>query len=223
MLDCFVCCCQDHKRLLLTCYCRKYSSKKWELTDEPDVVKDLVLKTCFGELAQFGRCPIGIVLVSAFAERFYFGTTSFQLPVGEVTITLDDVHNILGLPIDGTMMKGDFKERLSKSEAAGLLQGGLGLSEADALDRVNKKQANELPLSWLVDNFKGQTAQRSPQVVARAFIMHLIGSLLLPNTSSGCVPMSYLQFLKDLNQVNTFSWGSAVLAYLYNSLHKATR
>jgi len=41
-------------------------------------------------------------LVSTFVERWHKGTSSFLLPVGEVTITLDDVASLLHLPIIGT-------------------------------------------------------------------------------------------------------------------------
>ena len=40
-------------------------------------------------------------LISAFLERWHKETSSFHLPVGEVTITLDDVALLLYLPIIG--------------------------------------------------------------------------------------------------------------------------
>ena len=40
-------------------------------------------------------------LISAFVERWHKETSNFHLPVGEVTITLDDVASLLHLPIIG--------------------------------------------------------------------------------------------------------------------------
>ena len=40
-------------------------------------------------------------LISAFVERWHKKTSSFHLPVGELTITLDDVASLLHLPIIG--------------------------------------------------------------------------------------------------------------------------
>jgi len=40
-------------------------------------------------------------LISAFVERWHKETSSFHLPVGEVTITFDDVASLLHLPIIG--------------------------------------------------------------------------------------------------------------------------
>ena len=40
-------------------------------------------------------------LISGFVERWHKETSSFHLPIGEVTITLDDVASLLHLPIIG--------------------------------------------------------------------------------------------------------------------------
>ena len=42
-------------------------------------------------------------LISAFVERWHSETSTFHLPVGELTITLDDVSSILHLPITGAL------------------------------------------------------------------------------------------------------------------------
>ncbi|KAL5158214.1 Protein MAIN-LIKE 1 [Glycine soja] len=42
-------------------------------------------------------------LLSAFVERWYRETSSFHLPVGELTITLDDVSSLLHLPVIGNL------------------------------------------------------------------------------------------------------------------------
>eukprot|EP00256_Glycine_max_P040606 XP_006590029.1 protein MAIN-LIKE 2-like [Glycine max] len=42
-------------------------------------------------------------LISAFVERWHRETSSFHLPVGEVTITLDDASSLLHIPITGAL------------------------------------------------------------------------------------------------------------------------
>ncbi|KAH1256614.1 Protein MAIN-LIKE 1 [Glycine max] len=42
-------------------------------------------------------------LISAFVERWHSETSTFHLPVGELTITLDDVSSLLYLPITGAL------------------------------------------------------------------------------------------------------------------------
>ncbi|XP_058784828.1 protein MAIN-LIKE 1-like [Vicia villosa] len=44
---------------------------------------------------------IDVNLVSAFVERWHIETSSFHMPFGEITITLDDVASLLHLPIRG--------------------------------------------------------------------------------------------------------------------------
>ncbi|XP_073286795.1 serine/threonine-protein phosphatase 7 long form homolog, partial [Primulina huaijiensis] len=46
----------------------------------------------------------------------------------------------------------------------------------------------------------------------------IIGGCMFPDSESAAVKLMYLQFLEDIEMVNTFSWGSAVLAYLYRDL-----
>ena len=46
-------------------------------------------------------------LVCAMAERWHQETSSFHLPVGEMTITLDDVACLLGIPAAGRMIQED--------------------------------------------------------------------------------------------------------------------
>jgi len=38
-------------------------------------------------------------MIRALCERWHTETSSFHLPVGEMTITLDDVYNLLHIPI----------------------------------------------------------------------------------------------------------------------------
>ena len=40
-------------------------------------------------------------VISAFVKRWHKETSSFHLPVGELTITLNDVASLLHLPITG--------------------------------------------------------------------------------------------------------------------------
>ncbi|XP_075508101.1 serine/threonine-protein phosphatase 7 long form homolog [Primulina tabacum] len=46
----------------------------------------------------------------------------------------------------------------------------------------------------------------------------IIGGCMFPDSEGAAVKLMYLQFLEDIEFVNTYSWGSAVLAYLYREL-----
>jgi len=46
-------------------------------------------------------------LVCAMAERWHQEISSFHLPIGEMTITLDDVACLLGIPVTGRLIQED--------------------------------------------------------------------------------------------------------------------
>ena len=57
---------------------------------------------------------LGHALITAFVERWCPETHSFHLPCGEMTITLQDVEVIMGMPIEGEAMAG-FTKRAWKA------------------------------------------------------------------------------------------------------------
>ena len=57
-------------------------------------------------------------------------------------------------------------------------------------------------------------------VKARCYIMILFGHFLFPETTGNTVNIMYLPLLRQFDKINTYSWGSAVLAHLYSSLCK---
>ena len=59
----------------------------------------------------YGVCRVGWIrydqaLISALVERWRQETHTFHLPVGEATVTLEDVAILWGLPIDGEPVIG---------------------------------------------------------------------------------------------------------------------
>ncbi|XP_028220267.1 protein MAIN-LIKE 2-like [Glycine soja] len=106
-------------------------------------------------------------LMFAFVERWHKETSSFHLPVGEVTITLDDVALLLHLPIVGAFHSfeqlhvGDAVEMLVELlESATYAWGAAALVHMyDNLNEVSKSTARQLagyitPLQcWIYKHF----------------------------------------------------------------------
>ncbi|KAF7815931.1 serine/threonine-protein phosphatase 7 long form-like protein [Senna tora] len=161
-----------------------------------------------------GFFPADKALISALVERWRPETHTFHMPMGEVTITLQDVAVQMGLPVDGEAVVGqtnlncpDICERL------------LGCRPPEAVFKFRK-----LSLRWLHQNFSqipmNATIQQLQQYT-RAYILMLIGGVLMCDKTSA-VSLMYLPLLEDLEKAGRYSWGSAVLAHLYRELCVAT-
>lgn len=51
---------------------------------------------------------------------------------------------------------------------------------------------------------------------AQAYMLTLLSSFLLPSKSGTDVRLFILSLLQELEEVDTFSWGRAILAYLHH-------
>ncbi|KAH1262416.1 Serine/threonine-protein phosphatase 7 long form [Glycine max] len=81
-------------------------------------------------------------------------------------------------------------------------------------------QGSMIKLSWLTHNFPDLNNHDSR--FTRAWILQFIRGVLFVDKSSNKVLVRYLQFLRDFRECITYSWGSAVLGYLYREMYNAT-
>ncbi|KAH0685960.1 hypothetical protein KY285_016509 [Solanum tuberosum] len=58
--------------------------------------------------------------------------------------------------------------------------------------------------------------------ISRLYMLVILGGILLPNTSGNLISLQYLAFLDPIHDVGKYSWGSAVSAYLYRALCRAS-
>ncbi|XP_052479585.1 protein MAIN-LIKE 2-like [Gossypium raimondii] len=117
--------------------------------------------------------------ISALVERWRPKTHTFHLPCGECTVTLEDVALQLGLPIDGNAVTS----LSSISRLATFCYELLGRSSSEG-------KFTSLRFSWIKVNFKHlpSTADEWEVMQAvRAYIMHLIGGVLMPDANGSKV------------------------------------
>ncbi|XP_028068168.1 protein MAIN-LIKE 1-like [Camellia sinensis] len=177
-------------------------------------------------LSQLARCIYRFVnkfLISSFVKRWQPEMNTFHMTVGEMTLTLDDVGTILGLPIVG---KSVSLPDVTDHHGVILLVYGLGITECVAHEDVSTSSGNSVRLEWLRSQFAGVTDSNPDEAIqctARAYLLFLLGCTFFSDKSGGKVPVVYLGLLMDLGSIHTYAWGATALAFLYRQLGYASR
>ncbi|KAK9286050.1 hypothetical protein L1049_014429 [Liquidambar formosana] len=91
---------QDQSVLTYTLTTRRSDSGLWGRAVDPRVMRHLHAAGFYG-LSRIGFIRLDPALITALVERWRQETHTFHLPIGEVTITFQDVAVLWGLPIDG--------------------------------------------------------------------------------------------------------------------------
>ncbi|KAL5177774.1 Protein MAIN-LIKE 1 [Glycine soja] len=159
-------------------------------------------------------------LISAFVERWHSETSTFHLPVGELTITLDDVSSILHLPITGALHSF---HALSTEEARFLLTELLEVSAEEGRAETTLTRGAYVRLGWVRDIYETRCQARRWIVVARAYLLHLVGCTLFDNKSATYVHVVHLDAFRDLAHSGGYAWGVAALVHMYDQLDVACR
>ena len=167
-----------------------------------DIVKRVGLKGLY-------RTPCREIdhnLIMAFIERWRLETHTFHLPHGEITITLQDVEVILGIPIDGEAIVGK-TDKIWATECRSML--GINL-----IGTVLKGQ--RILIKKLLEKIDQGLPDDAAEVVvhqyARCYILALLADTIFANKSGNRVHTMWLQILRDLRNPPQYSWGSACLA-----------
>ncbi|BAU02127.1 hypothetical protein VIGAN_11156300 [Vigna angularis var. angularis] len=85
-------------------------------------------------------------LIVSLAKRWHLETNTFHLRLGEMSVTLDDVHNLLHLPIMGQFCE---VEELEYDEARSHLMDLLGDDRAKVSTEMKQSRGPIVRLSWL--------------------------------------------------------------------------
>ena len=111
-------------------------------------IEDLVAATGLSHLIACSVDTGDRGLISSFMERWHRETSSFLFPVGEVSITLDDVASLLHLPIVGAFHTF---QPLHIDEAVLMLVELLEVSGEEARAEIAHCHGPYVCLSWLRD------------------------------------------------------------------------
>lgn len=159
--------------------------------------------------------------ITALVDRWRPETHSFHLPVGEMTVTLQDVSMITALPINGEPVCED-------TDSAGWRQEMIDLIGRAPAQGEFKTLAAGAPYHWIVQNF-GQCPENADRdtVVqyARAYAWWVLSRTLFGDSGGKLAQWWVLKQLTTLGADREtgvapvlYSWGTAALAYLYRQV-----
>ncbi|CAN1125197.1 Protein MAIN-LIKE 2, partial [Linum perenne] len=154
-------------------------------------------------------------LVTALLERWRPETNTFHLLQGEATITLEDVEVLTGLPTRGRPVSVGYDARAADVICQELL---------GATPPPTRFTRHQVKISWVKEQFDHLPAGASADVItcyARAYAWVLVGAVLLADRSGDLIPVHLLRLLCESGDAGSFSWGSAVLAWLYKAMGRA--
>ncbi|KAL9686393.1 hypothetical protein QQ045_023851 [Rhodiola kirilowii] len=129
-----------------------------------------------------------------------------------MTITLQDVSVLTGLPIEGRAVITN--QEVDDAMCSSLL----------GVVPPTGRRDTSVRRTWFRDNMKEIPEDASEEVIqryARAYILVMLGSSLFLDSSGSDVSLHYLPLLADLDVISEYSWGFATLAFPYRSLCNA--
>lgn len=195
---------------MLRCHEHTSMLEQWKLS--PKQV-ELVDKSGFGYFRLIPTIYLDNSLISALVERWRRETNTFHLPVGEMTITLEDVGLLLGLPIDGKPVIG-----VTSKTPSTVCENLLGKVPEDL-------NGGMLKLTWLKDCFSKCPEDASIETLerhTRAYLLYLVGSTIFSTTTGNKVSVMYLPLFENFDEAGKFAWGAAALAFLFRALGNAS-
>uniref|UniRef100_K3ZZK0 Aminotransferase-like plant mobile domain-containing protein n=1 Tax=Setaria italica TaxID=4555 RepID=K3ZZK0_SETIT len=170
-----------------------------------------------------GLPPMDGPLLTAMVDRWCPETHTFHMPFGEMTITMQDAAMILGLPLDGQPVTGIIKNENWHD----MVEMHIGITPPEPEGGDSSKKTSGVSSTWLREHFDVCPPGANDEVVqryARVWLWHFVSTFLLPDAAGNTVSWMVLPILGQVwENIATYSWGSAALAWLYRHLCEACR
>jgi len=124
-------------------------------------------------------------MLTALMERWDLNSNTFHLPIGELTVTLEDVYRITRLPIKGKLV--NMTPILSMDQAERWAIWLTGLNE------VNHKKRGVSLVRYIPKDPPAQGDLR-----LRLLITYLLDAIIYPDKSSETFPMGMVPIIQDM-------------------------
>ncbi|KAL0370903.1 UNVERIFIED_CONTAM: Serine/threonine-protein phosphatase 7 long form [Sesamum angustifolium] len=190
--------------------------------DLPILVQQILHKIDFYGVYRCGRIQYDCHLITALVERWRFETYSFYFRVGEATITLQHVQVIRGLPIDGEPVSGTDLERTTVQWQEYCMR-YIGFAPEDGALKGSRLQVKAIISHISRVHITPDTPNLIVVQYARVVALLLLDGTMCPDSSGNLASLLYLAKLDDIVAARNYSWGSAVLAFLYRESCNASK
>ncbi|XP_020971913.1 serine/threonine-protein phosphatase 7 long form homolog [Arachis ipaensis] len=182
------------------------------------IVEGHLRETGFYYVSQIGVVQCQSALINALIERWRPETHTFHFPIGECSMTLEEVAVIFGLPTNGLPVTGPTMSSYEALEVECLHHFGVA-------PRKTECRGSFIKLTWFRRLKEHIVLDNDIQVqrYVKCHIMLLFGTIMFGDKSAAGVHWKFLPLLRNFGGIREFSWGSACLAHLYRALCRATR
>nr|XP_016461428.1 PREDICTED: serine/threonine-protein phosphatase 7 long form homolog [Nicotiana tabacum] len=159
-------------------------------------------------------------------ERWRSETHIFHLPIGEATITLEDVEVLFGLSVDGLPVA--YLHALRDYRGVDYLHMLQWLTGFQPVEPTALSAASRLQLTPVRQHLAAMDAEITddslPEDIdrhTRLLLLLMFGGVLFPNISGNLVSLRFLHHLERLDNLLGYCWGTNVLGYLYRQMCQA--
>jgi hypothetical protein len=160
------------------------------------------------EIVHCGMLVFNSTAITTIVDRWRPETHSFHLPCEEMTVTLEDVAMILGLPIRGHPVIG----RVDSTEWHERVTVFIGREPSMRVLGVKGREAG-VRVSWLREDFREcppDADEATMTMYARAWVWHMFATVLFPDSTGDAAFWMYIPTLGLWHEVGSYSWGSTM-------------
>ncbi|KAI4971177.1 hypothetical protein ZWY2020_002091 [Hordeum vulgare] len=164
--------------------------------------------------------PVNHAALTALTDGWRPETHSFHLACGEMTMTLEDMAMISGLPINGLAITGHVSVVNSRTRVGDLICVLPPLPLPDKVDSSKVKHTSLKEVRGANNPCLADADEMVLQQYARAYVWYVLTKVVFTDATGNSTLWMYLELLKDWD--TQYSWGSAALVYLYRQLDQAS-
>ncbi|CAL2263066.1 unnamed protein product [Prunus armeniaca] len=154
----------NQEREPLRCMSKTSTLREWNWWGNPNnsIFKGYIQRSGLEHLIRCSYRNADKIVVSTFVERWHPEMNTFHMPFGEMTITLDDVSSILGIPVSGAAVAPLGDDDDTNFE---LLVKYLGVTDEEATEQLHKYNDEYVSLSWLWVRFSNVSDTNSEEYI----------------------------------------------------------